>query len=53
MRGILSSAPLDFVDFLFNFEGFEVVEFGFVGLEFGMEFVLARFFLGTMSAFAT
>jgi len=30
MGGILSFAPLDLVDFLFNFEGFEVVEFRFV-----------------------
>jgi len=45
MRGILSSAPLDLIDLLFYFEGFEVVKFGFVRLKFGVEFVLASFFL--------
>jgi hypothetical protein len=43
--GILSSAPLYFVDLLFYFEGLQVIEFGFVGLEFGVELVLACFFL--------
>lgn len=50
MRCILSSAPLDFVDLFFNFEGLQVIEFGLVRLEFGMEFILAGFFLG-VSAF--
>jgi hypothetical protein len=45
VRGVLAAAPLDLVDFLFDFEGFEVVEFWFVRLEFGVEFVLAGFFL--------
>jgi hypothetical protein len=45
MGGILSSTPLDFVDLLLNFEGLKIIEFGFVRLEFGMEFVLASFFL--------
>jgi hypothetical protein len=39
MGSILSSTPLDLVDLFFYFEGFEVVEFGFVGLKFGMELV--------------
>lgn len=30
MGGILSTAPLDLVDFLFDLEGFEVIEFGLV-----------------------
>ena len=45
MRSILSPTPLNLVDLLFYFEGLQVIELGFVGLEFGMEFVLARFFL--------
>lgn len=45
MGCILSSAPLDLVDLLFDFEGLEVVELRLVGLEFGVEFVLASFFL--------
>ena len=40
----MSSAPFDLVDFLFDFEGLEVVEFGLVGLEFGVEFVFASLF---------
>jgi len=40
-----NSAPLDLVDLLFDLEGFEVVEFGLVRLELGMELVLACFFL--------
>jgi hypothetical protein len=46
MGGVLSSAPLDLVDLLFYFKGFEVVELGLVRLKFGMELVLAGFFLG-------
>jgi len=42
---VLSSAPFYFIDFLFYFEGFEVVEFGFVRLEFIVEFVFASFLL--------
>lgn len=49
MRGILSSAPLDLVDLLFDFEGLEIVELRLVGLEFGVEFVLAGFFLARRS----
>ena len=49
MRSILSPAPLDLVDLLFYFEGFQVVEFGLVGLEFGVEFILAGFFLNHVS----
>ena len=50
MGRILSSAPLDLVDFLFDLEGFEVIEFGFVRLKFGVEFVLACFFLDVILA---
>lgn len=39
--GILAAAPLDFVDLLLDLQGFEVVELGLVGLELGVEFVLA------------
>lgn len=46
MGGVLASAPLDLVDLLFYLQGFKVVEFGLVRLEFGMELVLARLFLG-------
>lgn len=45
MGGILSSTPLDLVDLLFDFQGLEVIELGLVGLELGVEFVLASFFL--------
>ena len=41
----MSSAPFDFVDLLLDFEGFEIVEFRFVGLEFGVELVFACLFL--------
>lgn len=41
----MSAAPLDLVDLLFDLERLEVVEFGLVGLELGMELVLAGFFL--------
>lgn len=47
MGGILSPAPLDFVDLFLDFKRLEVVELGLVGLEFGMELVLAGFFLST------
>jgi hypothetical protein len=50
MRGILSPAPLDLVDLLFYLEGLQVIEFWFVGLKFGMEFVLAGFFLNHVSS---
>lgn len=45
MRGVLSLAPLDLVDLLFNFERLKIVEFWFVRLELGVELVLAAFFL--------
>jgi hypothetical protein len=45
MGGILSFTPLDLVNLLLDFEGFEIIELGFVRLEFGVEFVLASFFL--------
>lgn len=45
MRGILTSAPFDFVDLFFNFEGFQVVKFWLVRLELGVEFVFAGLFL--------
>lgn len=45
MGGVLSAAPLDLVDLLFDLEGLEVVEFWLVGLELRMELVLAGFFL--------
>lgn len=45
MGGILSTAPLDLVDLLFDLEGLEVVEFRLVGLEFCVKLVLAGFFL--------
>lgn len=45
MGGILSSTPFDLVDLLFNLEGFEVVKFGFVGLELSVELVLASLLL--------
>jgi hypothetical protein len=48
MRGILTFAPFDFVYLFLDFKGFEVIEFGFVGLEFGVEFVFTGFFLSTM-----
>ena len=41
----MSPAPLDLVDLLFYLKRFEVIEFGLMGLEFGMEFVFAGFFL--------
>ncbi len=47
VRGILPAAPFNLVDLFLDFEGFEVVEFGLVGLEFGVEFVLAGLFLFT------
>lgn len=43
--GVLSAAPLDLVDLLFDLEGLEIVEFGLVGLELCVELVLAGFFL--------
>jgi hypothetical protein len=51
VRSILPPAPLYLIDLLFYFEGFEVVEFGFVGLKFGVELILACFFLQNVSSF--
>lgn len=45
MGSILAAAPLDLVDLLLDFKGFEVVEFGFVRLEFRVELVFASLFL--------
>jgi hypothetical protein len=45
VRGILSPAPFDLVDFLFDLKGFQVVEFGFMRLELSVKLVLACFFL--------
>lgn len=42
---VLSTTPFDLVDLLFDLEGLEVIEFGLVGLELGVELVLASFFL--------
>ena len=45
MGGILALAPLDLVDLLLDLEGLEIVEFGLVRLELGVELVLAILFL--------
>lgn len=45
MGGILSSAPFDLIDLLFYLERFKVIEFWFMGLKLGMEFVFACFLL--------
>ena len=45
MGRILAWAPFDLVNLLLYFEGFEVVEFGLVRLEFGIELVFATLFL--------
>jgi len=45
MGGVLSSAPLDLVDLLLDFKRFEIVELGFMGLEFCVELVFAASFL--------
>ena len=50
MRRILPATPLDFVDLLLDLKGLQVVEFGLVRLELGMEFVLACFLLPTVSS---
>lgn len=50
MGGILTTAPFDLVDLLFDLEGFEVVELGFVRLELGVEFVFACLFLSPVLA---
>ena len=43
--GILSSAPFDLVDLLLYLQRLEVVKLRLVGLELGVEFILAGFFL--------
>lgn len=45
VSGILSFAPFDLVDLLFDFERLEVIEFWFVGLELGVKLVLAALLL--------
>ncbi len=45
MRCILAAAPLDLVDLLFDLEGLEIVELGFVRLKLGVELVLASLLL--------
>jgi hypothetical protein len=52
MGRILSPAPLNLIDLLFYFEGLQVIKFGLVGLKFGMELVLASFFLITSACYA-
>jgi hypothetical protein len=47
--GILSPAPLDLIDFLLDLQRLEIVELGLVGLEFGVELVLASLFLFGLS----
>lgn len=45
MRSILSTAPLDLVYLFLDFERLQVVKLGLMGLELGVEFVFAGFFL--------
>lgn len=45
MRSILSTAPLDLVYLFLDFERLQVVKLGLMGLELGVKFVFARFFL--------
>lgn len=45
MGRILSFTPFDLVDLLFNLQRLQVVKLGLVRLEFGVELVLAAFFL--------
>ena len=45
MRRVLPFAPLDLVDLLLDLQRLEVVEFGLMGLELGVELVLAILFL--------
>lgn len=49
MGRILTTAPLDLVDFLFDLQRLEIVKFGLVRLELGVEFVFAGFFLQALS----
>ena len=41
MSGVLSFAPLDLVNLLFDLERLEIIELGLVRLEFRVEFVFA------------
>lgn len=45
MRRVHSLAPFDLVDFLFDFETLEIVEFRFMRLKLCVEFIFAAFFL--------
>lgn len=45
MGSILPTTPFDLVDLFFNFQGLQVIEFGFMRLELGVEFVFAGFLL--------
>jgi hypothetical protein len=45
MRSILPSAPLNLVDLFLDFQRFEIIELGFMRLEFCVELVLASLFL--------
>ena len=49
MRGVLSLAPLDFIDLLFYLQGFQIIELGLVRLELRVEFVFASFLLPTVN----
>ena len=48
MSSILSLAPADLVDFFFNFERFEIVEFRLVRLKLGVEAIFASLFAATI-----
>ena len=48
MRCVLPLAPFYLIDLLLYLEGLEIVEFWLVRLEFGVELVLASFFLDNM-----
>lgn len=52
MGRVLSTAPLDLVDFLFDLERFQIVELRFVGLKLGIELVFASLLLYDTSVFA-
>lgn len=45
MGGVLSFTPLDFINLLLDLKRLEIVEFGFVTLEFGVELVFTAFLL--------
>ena len=50
MRGVLSSAPFNLVDLLFNLQRLKVVKLWFVGLKLGMELVFAGFLLRAVNS---